>query len=150
MYSDPDVLLFVTERFEPVRVHVREQADAFKALGERYNAHWTPTVLLLDPAGTARHRMEGFLPTRDFMSQLELGLAKSACTRGQYAAARELFDLVIARYPESDAAPEAQYWSGVSQYKETGDAGALGALGRRFQERYADTVWARKASVFRG
>lgn len=150
MYSDPDVIAFVAGRFVPVRVHVREQAEAFKSLGERYNAHWTPTVLVLDSGGTERHRLEGFLPTPDFLSQLELGLAKSAFARGQYRESGEQFESVIARHPDSEAAPEAQYWAGVSEYKHSGDPSALAALGRRFREHYTDTVWARKASVFRG
>jgi len=32
----------------PVRVHVRDQADEFKRLGERYGVQWTPTTLVID------------------------------------------------------------------------------------------------------
>ena len=47
-----------------------------------------------------------------------------------------------------DAAPEAQYWAGVSRYKASGDPSHLGATGKRFTERYADSTWAKKASVW--
>ena len=57
MYPDERVALFVNEHFVPARVHVKEQADDFARLGDRFNAHWTPTTLLLEPDGTERHRI---------------------------------------------------------------------------------------------
>ena len=78
MYPDPRVVEFITERFEPVRVHVREQADEFKRLGAKFGAQWTPTILIIDPDGEVRHRIEGFLPVDDYLAQLMLGVGKSA------------------------------------------------------------------------
>jgi thioredoxin-related protein len=70
VYTDPRVVEFVSRNFIPVRVHVKENADAFKKLGERFSAQWTPTTLIVDSTGTERHRIEGFLPADDFLSQL--------------------------------------------------------------------------------
>ena len=50
--------------------------------------------------------------------------------------------------PGSDAAPEAQYWEGVSRYRGSGDAGALKATADAFRERYSDSTWAKKASIW--
>lgn len=135
--------------FVPVRVHIREQAGEYKRLGERFGAHWTPTTLIIDGDGAERHRLEGFLPKEDYLGQLTLGLAKSAFAHARYSEARALFDVVLERYPDSEAAPEAQYWTGVSAYKETGDAAALAETAGRFGQRYSDTVWAKKASVWK-
>jgi TolA-binding protein len=55
---------------------------------------------------------------------------------------------VLDRFPATDAAPEAQYWRGVTRYKATNDAAALGETARAFKERYADSTWARKASIW--
>ena len=132
----------------PVRVHVRAQADEFKRLGARYNAQWTPTILVLDAAGEERHRVEGFLPAADFTAQLALGRAKAAFANGAFAEAEPRFREVVDRYPNSEAAPEALYWAGVSRYKATGDAGALKDTGQQFRERYTETSWAKKASVW--
>ena len=149
MYPDPDVAAFITNTFVPVRAHVREQADEFKRLGQRFDAQWTPTTLIIDPAEAAeRHRIEGFLPKDEFLAQLMLGLGHSAFARGRFAEAREWLDQVLGKYPDTEAAPEAQYWTGVAQYKESGDGAALAATGKRFAERYGDTVWAKKASVW--
>jgi len=148
VYSQPAIADVIERHFIPVRLHVKEDAEQFKRVGGLLNAQWTPTTLIIDPPATERHRIEGFLPAQDFASQLALGLAKSAFARGQYDEAARAYDEVLARYPETDAAPEAQYWAGVSRYKGTGDASALAETARRFKERFADTSWAKKASIW--
>jgi TolA-binding protein len=117
-------------------------------LGKRYNAQWTPAILVLDGAGEERHRIEGFLPAADFIPQLALGRAKAAFANGDFAEAERRFRDVVDRYPAPEAAAEALYWAGVSRYKATGDAGALKETARQFRERYTDTSWAKKASVW--
>jgi TolA-binding protein len=149
VYSNPRVIDFVEQHFVPVRVHVKEQAEDFKRLGAKYNAQWTPTILLIDSDGSERHRIEGFLPVDDLLSQLALGLAKAAFARKDYASAESLFRKVVDQYPQSEAAPEALYWSGVSRYRATNDSAALSETGRAFRERYQDTSWAKKASVWK-
>ena len=148
MYSDPQVIDFVMRQFVPVRVHVKENAAEFKRLGERFSAQWTPTTLLVDASGTERHRIEGFLPKDDFLSQLALGLAKAAFARNDYRTAERLYSDIVERFPNTDAAPEAQYWSGVSKYRATNDGSALKATGEAFRRRYQDSTWAKKASVW--
>jgi hypothetical protein len=149
VYSDPRVVEFIQQHFTPVRVHVRDNADEFKRLGSRFNAQWTPTTLIVDGGGEERHRIEGFLPADDFLAQLTLGLAHSAFARGKFTDAEPLFRSVVDKYPGTDTAPEALYWAGVSRYKGTSDASALADTARAFSERYADTSWAKKASVWK-
>ena len=149
MYSDPRVIDFIEKHFVPVRVHVKEQPEEFRDLGEKYDAHWTPTILVTDDQGVQRHRIEGFLPVHDFMSQLALGLARAAFARKDYAAAAQLFRRVVDEYPQTDAAPEALYWAGVSLYRANNDPAALADTGKAFRERYQDTSWAKKASVWK-
>lgn len=149
MYSDPRVVRFVEEQFIPVRAHVKDNAAEFKRLGERFGVQWTPTTLVVDSNGQERHRIEGFLPADDFLAQLALGAAQAAFGTGDFARAARLFDEIVRSYPTTDAAPEAQYWAGVSRYKESGDASALRDTARAFSDRYQDTSWAKKASVWR-
>jgi TolA-binding protein len=148
VYSQPGVADLIQQHFVPVRLHVKDDKDEFKRVGSMLNAQWTPTTLIVDPPDSERHRIEGFLPVDDFTSQLALGLAKSAFARGRFDEAARAYDDVLARYPNTDAAPEAQYWAGVSRYKSTGDAGALAETAKRFKERFADSSWAKKASVW--
>jgi hypothetical protein len=148
VYPDPEVADFVTRHFVPVRAHVKEQPDQYRQLGERFGADWTPTILVIDPGAEVRHRIEGFLPKDEFLAQLQLGLAHSAFSRGEFDRAAKQFEEVLARHSNSDAAAEAQYWAGVSRYKATGNGAELAETARRFGERYSNTTWAKKASVW--
>lgn len=148
MYPDPAVSSLIGERFIPVRAHVRQQPEAFQQLGKRYDAHWTPTILVLDSTGAERHRIEGFLPVDDFLAQLRLGLGHSAFAQGRFDEAGREFGAVETHHPDSDAAAEALYWAGVSRYKRSGDAAALRETARAFRERYTTSPWAKKASVW--
>jgi TolA-binding protein len=148
VYSDAAVATYITEHLEPVRVHVRDQKDEYKRLSERHHVQWTPTILILDSDGEERHRIEGFLPKDDFLSQLELGLAKAAFQRQNYAEAERLYRELVETFPSTDAAPEALYWAGVAKYKGTGDPSALAATTAAFRERYQGSTWAKKASVW--
>lgn len=137
---------FVTQNFIPVKIHVKEQPKTF----ERFSVQWTPTLLVVDPAGSERHRFEGYLPVDEFLPQLEMGLAQAAFGRSQFADAERRFQDLAARYPHSDVAPEALYWSGVSQYKATGNGAALGETSRQLTKQYPNSVWTKKASVWAG
>lgn len=140
----------ITDEFEPVRVHVRDQAEDFRRLGKRFGAEWTPTILMLDPTGEERHRIEGFLPADDFLAQLGLGLGRLHFSAGRFQEAEDQYREVRERHPGSDAAAEARYWEGVSRYKRTDDPSALADTARAFQAAYTDTPWAKKASVWSG
>ena len=139
---------FVNENFIPARVHVKEDADAFKRFGELYNAHWTPTVLELDSNGEEYYRVEGFLPLDDFLAQLKLGRAHMDFKQGKWADAEKRFREIADKLPNTDAAAEALYWAGVSRYKATHDATALKATATAFTRRYQDSSWAKKASIW--
>jgi hypothetical protein len=150
VYSNERVERMIMNDFVPVRVHVREQAEEFRRLGERFGAEWTPTILLLDPAGDERHRIEGFLPADDFLAQLGLGLGRIHFSAGRFQQAEDQFREVVERHRDGDAAPEAMYWEGVSRYKRTSDPSALADTARAFGKAYTDTPWAKKASVWAG
>jgi hypothetical protein len=138
----------VTDNFIPERVHVKEQAADFKRLGTRYGAEWTPATLIFDLEGEERHRIEGFLPADEFSAQLMLGLAQVAFHAKQFADAERRFREVVMTYPDTDAAPEALYWAGVASYKATHNGAALSDTYRAFTQRYQDSAWAKKASVW--
>ena len=74
---DPRVVKLITDAFIPVRIHVKEDAEAWKTVGTDLGVQWTPTILITDHGGVERHRIEGFLPAEDFLAQLALGLAKA-------------------------------------------------------------------------
>jgi len=138
----------VNEHFLAVRVHPRQNPDAFKQYGERYNAQWTPIVLVLDRDHEEHYRLEGFLPADDFLAQLMLGWARLAFDAGEWAEAERRFRQIVDQLPNTDGAAEALYWAGVAPYKATGDPNSLKATGEAFKKRYQGTPWAKKASVW--
>lgn len=144
MYPRDDVASFVTEHFVPVKIHIAEQPQEFA----RFGAVWTPTLAVLDADGEEHHRFVGYLPPEDFLARLALGRAHHAAGRKRWAGAEELFREVVDRWPGTTAAPEALYWAGVSRYQETDDPAALGETAAAFRERYTDSDWAKKASVW--
>jgi Tetratricopeptide repeat len=149
VYPDERVVRLVTFEFVPIRVHVHDTDDVYARLSQRLHVQWTPTVLVLDEDGVERHRVEGFLPVDDFLAHLKLGLAKIGFQRGLFDEAERRFRKVVEEHPQSEPAPEALYWVGVSRYKGKGDASALAETARAFTTRYTDSAWAKKASVWR-
>jgi tetratricopeptide (TPR) repeat protein len=150
VYPETRVARFVTENFAPVRLHVRDQAGEFKRAAERFQAPWTPTILVLDPDGKERHRVEGFLEADEFLAQLMLGLARHAFEQQEWDDAERRFREIVKELPNTEAAPEALYWAGVSRYKGSNDGAALAETAKAFGERYRDSSWAKKASVWKG
>jgi hypothetical protein len=148
VWPDERVARFVAENFIPARVHVKDDAAAFKTYGEKYAAQWTPTILELDTEGVERHRIEGFLPADDFLAQLMLGRAKIDFQQQKWQDAEKMFRKVYEELPDTDAAPEALYWAGVARYKGSGDSTALKETARAFTTRYKDSSWAKKASIW--
>ena len=132
------------QHFVPVKIHIKEQPGMWKRFGVR----WTPTILVMSPEGKEERRIEGFLPANEYLGQLELGLAYIAVEGKQWSDAQREFERVVDRYPDTDAAPEALYWTGVAKYSASHDAADLKETGRQFQERYTDTSWAKRASVW--
>ena len=149
MYPQERVARFIEENFIPVRLHLREQAEDFQRIGERYGALWTPTILELDPDGNEHHRVEGFLEVDDFLAQLKLGLGKIAFNAKRWEEAERTFEDVVNQHGNTDAASEALYWAGVSRYKASGDPRELARTAAAFTARYQDSTWAKKASIWK-
>ena len=146
MYPNPRVTEFITSHFVTARVHIKEQP----AMWHRFGVRWTPTVLVLAPDGKEVRRVEGYLPADELLGQLGLALGYLAVSRKDWPRAEQEFERVTEEFPETDAAPEAQYWAGVARYSASHDASALKDIARRFAQRYQDTSWAKRASIWAG
>ena len=105
-------------------------------------------MLIMDSSGKERWRIEGYLPKNEFRSQLEIGLARIPFMDKQWADAEQRYAQVIERYAETAAAPEAVYWRGVSRYKRTNDHTVLGEVAAELREKYPQSLWTQKASVW--
>ena len=143
MYPTPAVTALIDEQFLPVRIHVKEQPRMWR----RFRVRWTPTVMVLSPDGAEVRRTEGYLPADELRGQLLLGLGYVAANAKDWATAERWF-AQAAEERETDAGPEGLYWVGVSRYSASHDADALPATSAAFAERYQDTSWAKRASIW--
>jgi TolA-binding protein len=75
-------------------------------------------------------------------------LARIAFMHKQWAEAERRYGEIVERFPDVAAAAEAQYWAGVSRYKGASDHTALGHTAAQFHNRYQNSLWAKKASVW--
>jgi uncharacterized protein YyaL (SSP411 family) len=145
-YADAEVSTFIHANFLPVEAHIKEHPVYF----HRFDVLWTPTALIMDPKGKERFRIEGYLPKAEFRAQLELGLARIDFMHKQWADAERRYAEVAKRYLETVAAPDATYWRGVSRYKGTNDHTALGEVAKELNDKYPESVWTMKSSIWLG
>src|SRR5512138_3978368 len=90
-----------------------------KDLVKKYGVEWTPTFLIADPDGNEVYRFVGYLPPQDFIAQLTLGLGKYALRKEDYAQADKCFEKIVKNDPQTEAAPEAAYYCGVAEYRQS-------------------------------
>jgi hypothetical protein len=124
-----------------VKAHIKEHPAWF----HRFDAVWTPTVILLDSEGHERVRLEGYLTNTDFLAALESGLGRIAFVHKNYADAEGWYADVVTRFAQSHSAPAAMYWHAVSRYKATNDHSVLGQVAEELRDKYPGNVWASKA-----
>jgi hypothetical protein len=128
----------------PVGAHIKERPVYF----HRFNALWTPTVLILDADGIERARIEGYLPNSEFRAHLEMGLARIDFMQKHWAEAQQRYAQVEQNYSNTSVAPEAMYWSGVCRYRTTNDHKALNEVAAELNAKYQASVWTKKASIW--
>jgi hypothetical protein len=125
----------------PVAAHIKEHPAWF----HRFDAVWTPTVLLFDSEGKERVRLEGYLTNPDFKAALMSGLGRIAFAQKNYADAERWYDDVVTSCGESHSAPGAMYWRAVARYRKSGDHTVLGKVAEELRTTYPSSVWASKA-----
>lgn len=105
-------------------------------------------MLVMDPEGVERVRLEGYLPRSEFRPWLEMSLARVDFIHKRFSGAEAKYASIVERYAGSESAPEAVYWRGVSHYKQTSDHTVLGEVAEELKGRYPDSIWATKAFVW--
>ncbi len=98
----------------------RKQVDALRAQIEARAAEQAPAAPLVTPTGAAAPSATApGAPSPGPYQLMELGRQQLA--RGATSAARAAFSDLLAQYPSSDLAPEAQYWI-AETYASAGSA----------------------------
>ena len=88
---------FIHQNFIPVEAHIKEHPAWFK----RFDAVWTPTILVMDSDGHERYRIEGYLPKDEFRARLEMGLARLDAVHKRWESAEKRYAHIVDAYPSS-------------------------------------------------
>jgi thioredoxin-related protein len=115
---------------------------------KRYAVKWTPTIIILDSDGEEHHRFVGYLPPDDFIAQILIGKGIAEFNLDHFEQAMQCFQEILVRFPKADAAPEAQYYLGVSKYKASQDSKELKSGLEILQRDYPNSEWTKKAQVY--
>jgi hypothetical protein len=141
-YPNEKVAEFVMNRMVPVQV----LSDS--PLANEFKVKWTPTIVVLDFYGKEHHRTVGFFPPEEFIPSMLLGMGKIDFDTDQFNDGIIHFDTVLKEYPQSAAAPEAIYLSGVSRYKASHDAKPLKEAYEKLKADYPASEWAKRAEPY--
>ena len=104
--------------------------------------------LFLDHRGREAHRVEGFLPTKEFLGQLHFGLGLCYAGVKDWKTAEQHFTHAANDFTETDAGPAGLYWVGVAKYSASQDAGDLRRTWEAFRDRHQHTSWAKRTVVW--
>ena len=143
-YPRETVEAFINQRLVPWRIAYRKE----KGLRERFGVNWTPTVLFLDTMGRQLYRIMGYLPPETFEAHLHLGKAHAAFGGERYLEAREYFEAVLDKFPDSEQAPQAMYFRGVCDYKMSDVGKDLVKTRLELQKAFPQSEWAQRAAIW--
>jgi thioredoxin-related protein len=143
---DPKVSKFIGRMFVPTAFEVSDPRSG--DLMKRYGFEWTPTFIVADAGGNEVYRWVGYLPPGDFCAEMLFAEGRAAFKDKGWDRAERCYSSVVDRFPDSEAAPEALYYTGVARYEKTHDASNLADANKKLQAKYPKSSWAKKASVW--
>ena len=145
-YPNPDVERVINAHFVPTRFNVKEDPGVM----DRWNASWTPTLIVEDPDGKEHRRVQGFLDPRRFVAEMSLAWLKDAIDRRDWKeAVRRARQALEATRGDPSREPEALYWAAVAQYKSSTDASGLKQGWNRLIDSFPESEWAKRAEFIR-
>jgi len=145
-YPDPEVERVIDGQFVPVQFNVVEQPEVM----ERFNAHWTPTLIVQDANGKEHRRAQGYLDPRRFLAEMALARLQDAINEERFEAVPALSREAQERAKGDPARePEAIYWSSVAAYKASHEASKLLEGWNRLLDEFPQSEWAKRAEFIR-
>jgi hypothetical protein len=91
----------------------------------RYRHIWTPDIRLLDAEGVELYSWQGYLPPAEFAARALAGLGQANLRLRNFGQAEALYVELLTRFPTAWAAPEAQYYLGVTRYRRDPEGNEL-------------------------
>ncbi len=141
--TDDAVVALVERETAPVIINTESSAE----LAKKYRIDWTPAFVVADESGVELERWVGYLPAEEFMAQLMLSKGLAAFHLDRLVEAEREFDMLIDGFPTSELVPEATYFRGIASLKH-GDSASLATMCQIMQERYPDSQWTKRCSIW--
>lgn len=142
-YQDENVVQLIDEHMVPVRIDFDKRSSFGK-----YNAFWTPAIMVLDFQGNEVQQTIGYLEPEKFIAMMHLGIAKVHLSIAEHDAANVHFKKIIEQHPESSAVPEAIFFSGVNLFKKFDDPAELKIAYEKLLKTHPESSWAKRAQPY--
>ncbi len=107
---------------------------------------WTPDVRILYHDGFELYRWDGFLPPAEFAARTLCGFGLAYLRLKRFEQAEEVYVDVLKRFSTTYAAPEAQYYLGVTRYRRDPDSDELLTQWANLRSRYPESEYRVKQS----
>ena len=86
---------------------------------------WTPDIRIINTDGYEMYRWDGFLPPFEFVARLQCGFGLAFLRLKRFDEVERCYVDVLRRFSTSYAAPEAQYYLGVTRYRRDPDSDCI-------------------------
>ena len=146
-FEEQRVADFMNEEFVPVHFNVLDEPHHL----ERFNAGWTPTIIIQDGWEREHRRTVGFVPPHKFLAELALARLMSTLHLRNYPLARKRAAQAVEWAQEADEErhAEALYWQAVAAYKDSDDQNLLIQGWKDLLDRFPDSDWAARCDFAR-
>ncbi len=122
-YPQDFIVETIAEHAVPVQIDNSDMSNA--SLLRRIHHIWTPDVRVLDADGEELYRFDGFLPPSEFAARVLCAFGMAHLRLRQFDRAEALYVEVLRKYSTAYAAPEAQYYLGVTRYRKDPESDEL-------------------------
>jgi TolA-binding protein len=107
---------------------------------------WTPDVRILSDGGFEMYRWDGFLPPSEYIARMLCGVAMAYLRSKRYDEAEAVYEDVLRRFSTTYAAPEGQYYLGVTRYRRDPESDELLNQWANLRSRYPQAEYRMKQS----
>lgn len=107
---------------------------------------WTPDIRILNHDGAELYRWDGFLPPPEFVSRTLCGFGMAYLRLKRFDQAEACYVDALTRFSTTYAAPEAQYYLGVTRYRRDPNSDDLLTLWANLRSRYPNSEYRVKQS----
>jgi tetratricopeptide (TPR) repeat protein len=107
---------------------------------------WTPDIRIMHTDGYEMYRWDGFLPPFEFVPRLQCAFGLAFLRLKRFDEAESCYVDVLRRFSTSYAAPEAQYYLGVTRYRRDPDSDEMMTQWAELRSRYPASEYRVKQS----